>query len=365
MSRFQRRRSRVRAAIRRKRLDALLVTNETNVHYLTGFTGDSSYLLLSSDDEIICSDSRYTTQLERECPQIERLIQTQKTDMNATVARALRKLDVAQVGVEADSLSVAAHQRLADAVKQAEFLPTSGIVEKLREIKDAQEIRLLREAIRQAEQAFTALRATLAGHETERQIAAELEYLVRRCGGDGFSFEPVIAAGPNAALPHARASDARIVGATHLLIDWGANHRRYKSDLTRVLLTSRIPSKLKRIYGVVSAAQAAAIDAIEPGVPASQVDRAARSVIDDAGFGRYFGHGLGHGIGLDIHEGPRINSRNDEPLKPGMVITVEPGIYLPGYGGIRIEDDVLVTRTGHDVLSSLPKQLEEMTVFAN
>ena len=362
---YSQRRRRVRAAIRRLRLDALLVTNETNVRYLTGFTGDSSYLLLSRDAEIICSDSRYTTQLDRECPQIESLIQSVKCDIFALVARAARKLAAKRIGIEAASVSVETSQRLTSAVPKAEWVPTTEIVELLREIKDAHEIGLIRQAVRQAEQAFTAVTATIAGHDTERQVAAELEYLIRRCGGDGYSFDPVIAAGPNAALPHARASDARIVGATHLLIDWGANYQHYKSDLTRVLLTSRIASKLKRIYRVVSAAQAAAIDTIGPGVPASTVDRAARSLINEAGFGRYFGHGLGHGIGLDIHEGPRINSRNDQPLKPGMVITVEPGIYLPGFGGVRIEDDVLVTRTGHEVLSSLPKQLEEMTALAS
>lgn len=357
---FEKRRRRVRTALRRLRLDTLLVTSETNVHYLTGFTGDSSYLLITRDDEIICSDSRYTAQLARECPSIEVFLQQPKRDLVATTAAAAKRLSTRRIGIESNSLTVASHRRLVDALTDTEIVSTEYVVERLREVKDAHEIALIREAVRQAEQAFTAVTATIAGHQTERHVAAELEYLIRRCGGQGYSFDPVIAAGPNAALPHARASTARIHGESHLLIDWGATHERYRSDLTRVLLASRIPSKLKRIYRVVTDAQAAAIDAVEPGVPASKLDRIARDVIEKAGFGRYFGHGLGHGIGLDIHEGPSINSRNDRPLKPGMVITIEPGIYLPDFGGVRIEDDVLVTRSGCEVLSNLPKDLDEM-----
>jgi Xaa-Pro aminopeptidase len=171
-----------------------------------------------------------------------------------------------------------------------------------------------------------------------------------------------VAVGPRAALPHATPTDRQIGSSDFVLIDWGADGGLYKSDLTRVLVTGRISPKLERIYRVVLKAQHKAIAGIRPGVAAEDVDRLAREVISQAGFGRYFGHGLGHGLGLDVHEAPRLGAKSRVVLKPGMVVTVEPGIYLPGWGGVRIEDDVLVTRTGHDVLTSVPKELEEAIV---
>jgi Xaa-Pro aminopeptidase len=237
---------------------------------------------------------------------------------------------------------------------------TAGLIEQLREVKDKHEIAEIREAARYAEQAFAVLRATLRPNRTEKEVADDLEHQIRLFGGKGTSFPSIIAVGARAALPHARPTDKTIGADDFVLVDWGATARHYKSDLTRVLVTGRISPKLERIYGVVLEAQEQAIAAIRPGVTGREVDAVARKVITDAGFGKQFGHGLGHGIGLDIHEAPRLNSANDKPLKPGMVVTVEPGIYLPGWGGVRIEDDILVTKSGHEVLTSVPKQLNEM-----
>jgi Xaa-Pro aminopeptidase len=186
-------------------------------------------------------------------------------------------------------------------------------------------------------------------------VADNLEHQMRLFGAKGASFPSIIAVGPRAALPHARPTNKRIGEADFVLIDWGADCL-YKSDLTRVLVTGKIPPKLERIYGVVLNAQLRGIEAIGPGVACQDVDTAARKVIEDAGFGKHFGHGLGHGIGLDIHEGPRLGQGQKQILQPGMVVTVEPGIYFPGWGGVRIEDDVLVTKTGHEVLTRVPKQ---------
>jgi Xaa-Pro aminopeptidase len=194
-------------------------------------------------------------------------------------------------------------------------------------------------------------------------VANDLEYQMRQLGAKGPSFETIVATGARAALPHARPGNQKIGEADFTLVDWGAQAGLYKSDLTRLVVTSRISPKLKRVYGVVLEAQRKAIAAIRAGVPACDVDRVARDVITEAGFGRYFGHSLGHGIGLDIHEGPRLIKTNQRPLRPGNVITVEPGIYLPGWGGVRIEDDVLVTRAGCEVLTHFPKQLEEAVVL--
>ncbi len=206
------------------------------------------------------------------------------------------------------------------------------------------------------------VRASLTGSQTEREVAANIEHEIRRFGGRGCSFEPIVAVGARAALPHAPPTERQMREADFVLIDWGAREGLYVSDLTRVFVTGRISPKLERVYEVVLKAQLRAIETLRPGVRMADVDRAARSVIEQAGFGERFGHGLGHGIGLAVHEAPRLVDQNQQELKPGMVITVEPGIYLPGWGGVRIEDDVLITRDGHEVLSSLPKSLDSSLI---
>jgi Xaa-Pro aminopeptidase len=240
------------------------------------------------------------------------------------------------------------------------LVPIAGLVEELREIKDAHELASLRKAVRQAQRGFAVMRASLKGDMTELEFAHDLEHAMRGFGARAAGFDPIVAVGPRAALPHANPTSARISEADLLLIDWGAmSQDGYRSDLTRVLVTGRISSKLRKIYEVVLKAQLRGIAAIRPGVTGKQVDAAARSVIEKAGYGKQFGHGLGHGIGLDIHEGTRLSPVSKDVLKPGMVITVEPGIYIPGWGGVRIEDDILVTRDGHEVLTSVPKQFED------
>ncbi|HWA98347.1 MAG TPA: M24 family metallopeptidase, partial [Pirellulales bacterium] len=223
-----------------------------------------------------------------------------------------------------------------------------------------QEVDEIRAAARMAERGFAVIRAALRGESTEKQVADDLEHQMRLFGAKGASFPPIIAVGKRAALPHARPTDEKIGSADFVLIDWGATARQYKSDLTRVVVTGKISPKLESVYRVVLEAQERAIAAVRPGITGREVDQVARQVIADAGFGKHFGHGLGHGLGLDIHEAPRLSSANDRPLRPGMVVTVEPGIYLPDWGGVRIEDDVLVTKSGYEVLTDVPKQLEQM-----
>lgn len=359
MSDFQVRREKLRRLVRKAGADALLVTSFTNVTYLSGFTGDDSYLLVRHDGEVLLSDSRYTTQLEEECPGLDLAIRGPGRSMLQNLAKVLKKSKLDRLGIEGDSMTVGLRDQIAAELPQLAIQSTSGLVETLRETKDADEVARLRQAVWQAEKAFAVLRASVRPEKTEKQLADELEQQMRLFGATGASFPTIVAAGARAALPHARATDSPVGGNAMLLVDWGATGCLYKSDLTRVLVTGKISPKLERLYRLVLSAQEQAIAAIRPGVPARDVDRVARQVIEQAGFGRTFGHGLGHGIGLDIHEAPRLAANTAVVLKPGMVVTVEPGIYLPGWGGIRIEDDVLVTRTGHEVLTSVPKQWEE------
>jgi Xaa-Pro aminopeptidase len=241
-------------------------------------------------------------------------------------------------------------------------VPTSGLVEQLRQIKDAEEVERIRQAVWQAEKAFAVLRSTLRPEMTEKQVADELEHQFRLFGAKNAAFPSIIAVGPRGALPHAVPTNKRVGDDDFVLVDWGANERLYCSDLTRMVVTGKISPKFERIYRVVLEAQTRAIAAIRPGAVSQDVDNVAREFITKAGFGRRFRHGLGHGLGMLVHEEPRLAVKNQTVLRPGMVITVEPGIYLPGWGGIRIEDDVLVTRSGHEVLTNAPKQLEDTVV---
>ena len=364
MERTAPRRDRLRRLLQRSGVDAILISSVRNVTYLTGFTGDDSYLFVTLEGQILVTDSRYTIQLSEECPGLE--LEVRKTGAGTSIVEATAKVakraKIAQLAIEANVMTVALRDQLGDKLPRVKLLPTYGLVEELRAVKDREEVAEIRVAVSMAEKAFGVVRAGLRRDQTEKQIADDLDRQIRLFGGHGCSFVPIVAAGPRAALPHAPPTEAIVADNELLLVDWGAKAGLYVSDLTRVLVTGRISPKLERIYRVVLTAQQRAIASIKPGVSMDVVDTAARSVIAKAGFGKHFGHGLGHGIGLEVHEIPRIASNQKQPLKAGMVITVEPGVYLSGWGGIRIEDDVLVTRSGHEVLSSLGKELDDCIV---
>ena len=252
-------------------------------------------------------------------------------------------------------------QALSAAMPGVESIGVKGWVEALRRVKDALEIAEIRAAVRCAERAFTMVRAGLRRDDTEKDVADALEAALRRCGATASSFPPIVAVGLRAALPHARPTrTTRIGDADFVLLDWGASGEPYKSDLTRVLVTGKVTPKFETIYRTVLAAQERAISAIRPGAKAHDIDAEARSVIEAAGFGGFFDHGLGHGIGMEIHEAPRVRKDSPDILEVGNVITVEPGIYLPDWGGVRIEDDVLVTPDGCEVLSRIPKSIDSV-----
>lgn len=361
---FEARRDKLRSLVKKAGYHALLVTNYTNVSYLTGFTGDDSYLLVTHHGEVIISDPRFTEQIDQECPSLVQVIRRPPTKMSDAVIAVLRSSGVQNLAYEASTMTVAVRDSLAAGLGDVQMHATTGLVEQLREIKDKEEIEAIRAAVKCAQQAFNVIRAGLRPEQTEKQVADELEYQIRLFGGKKSSFESIVGVGPRGALPHGRPSDKKVGEDDFILIDWGARLGGYVSDLTRVLVTGKISPKLERVHGVVLAAQLAAIAEIKPGALMKDIDRAARGVIEEAGFGPKFGHSLGHGIGMEVHEQPRLASDQDRPLRPGMVVTVEPGIYLPGWGGVRIEDDVLITKNGHEVLSSTPKQLQDCIVTA-
>ena len=359
MSRSLIRCQKVRRFLSSKKLDALLISNPVNVRYLSGFTGGDSTLLIRRDSATLLSDGRFTLQIEEECPDIDDVyIRPNNEAMTAATAKLCRQAKVGRLGVEAASLTLAENDEIKSKLPKTEIISTYGVVETLRQIKDRNEIDAIRRAIDVAARAFTDIRNGLRPEQTEIELRNDLEYRMRQYGAEDRSFPTIIAAGPRAALTHAVPSSQCLGDHPMLLVDWGAVVEGYRSDLTRVVVL--LPTKkLRTVYETVRKAQRAAIDAIRPGKTGEEIDAVARSVIKDAGFAKAFNHGLGHSFGLEVHEDPRFKIADQTVLKPGMVLTVEPGIYLKGWGGVRIEDDVLITKTGCEVLSRhLPNHFE-------
>lgn len=360
---YSSRRSKLVRKFKSAGVDALLLSGESNVRYLTGFTGDSTWLYLSKSTSVLISDSRYETQIASECEGLDVDIRDARKPMAVAAADVVKKARPKQLGFEADHLTVAQHESLAEKIEGPEIVSTRGLTERLREVKDKWELTQIRQAIYQAERGIGVVRSSLARNQTERDIRYILEAAMRSFGAAGPGFEPIVGVGPTAALPHAHAGALKVSESPILLIDWGAETQSgYRSDLTRVFVTGKPTKQMQTVYNTVLKAQQKAIAAIKPGAACRKVDAIARKVIDDAGFGRYFGHGLGHGFGLDIHESVRMSPLSEQNFEPGMVITVEPGIYLPGKFGVRIEDDILVTQDGHEVLTSVPREFDDAMV---
>lgn len=351
-----------RKQLRLGKRELFLVTHLTNVHYLTGFSGSAGWLLVNAEGNFLLSDSRYETQIKEECPELGCEIRKPEETLPTACARLVRSLGIQVLHFETDSMSKGIYDRLASSLPETELRPTSRQVEQLRAIKDPEEIALIRQSIKINQRAFQVICGQLRGEQTEQELGHLLEHQMRLFGASGVSFDPLVAVGARAALPHAKPGKRKICEDSFTLIDWGTRLGGYASDLTRMVVTTKIPPKLRRIYEIVLNAQQAAIDQVAPGVPLQTVDRAARKVIEDSGFGKNFGHGTGHGIGLEIHEFPFVFPAADGFLAPGMVITIEPGIYLPGWGGVRIEDNILVTEDGRELLSDLPRQLDDCVV---
>jgi Xaa-Pro aminopeptidase len=358
----QKRLRKIRKSVKTMGLSALLISNIKNVSYLTGFTGSAGYLFITQNSQVLLSDSRYLAQLQDECAELEVDIRTAGSTMMDSVKRIADKSKFTSIGFESTSLTKHDYDQLASMNPMIDWVPSVGLVESARAIKDKIEIKAIRRAINVNQRAFEVITRQLHLDQTERQIAHNLEHQMRSFGAQGCAFDPIVGVGDRSALPHGRPGNKKVGESPFLLIDWGAEVDHYMSDLTRIVFTAKVPAKYRKIYEIVLQAQSAAIKKIRPGVSLKTVDNAARGVIEAAGFGPKFGHGLGHGFGLEIHETPFISPIHEGKLMPGMVITIEPGIYLPDFGGVRIEDDILVTPDGCEVLSNLPRQIDQCTV---
>lgn len=338
--------------------DALVVSDLTNVRYLTGFTGSAALLLVGAGGPVFVTDGRYRDQSASELAAagVDADIRVVAAEPDSAVAAAARDRGVTRLGLEADAVTWAAQRRWSGELFGAgELVPTTGLVGGLRLVKDAGEVARIRAACDIADRALARMRPRLADGPTEAEFALELDATMRALGAADVSFETIVASGPNGAKPHHRPSERRIADGDLVVIDFGALVDGYHSDMTRTVAVGDVGPERLRMLEVVLASQSAGVEAVAAGVAASDVDRVCREVIDDAGWGEAFLHSTGHGVGLDIHEEPRVSSRSAATLVAGHVVTVEPGVYLSGLGGVRIEDTVFVTDGGCDRLTLAPK----------
>jgi Xaa-Pro aminopeptidase len=353
---------RLAGELRALEIDRLLVSTPVNVRYLTGYTGSNGLAVIASEEQAshrFFTDFRYATQSAEQVPDgFEREIAD--AELLRAVADSLApSASHRTLGFDDASLTVKQHGRLRELLDPGwELVPCAGVIERLREVKDARELAAISAAAELADRALTeVLEAGVIGR-TERDVAIELELRMRRLGAQAPSFPSIVASGAHGALPHAEPRDVEILGGVLLTIDWGATLDGYCSDCTRTYATGQLGQDATDTYELVLRAQEAALAAVCAGIGGRDLDGVARAIIEQAGHGEHFGHGLGHGVGMEVHEGPRLSrTAGDEPLREGNIVTVEPGVYLPGSLGVRIEDLVLVTDTGHECLTGLSKEL--------
>ncbi|MFZ5996290.1 MAG: M24 family metallopeptidase [Nitrospirota bacterium] len=354
MSRYASRLQHVQRLLTRKKIDALYVGAIKNVRYLTGFTGSSGFVLISRDRGVFVTDFRYQEQAGNEVKGYE--IEIERGKRIKVLQALLKKLGAKRLGFET-SLSYEFYALLK--TLPLVLSPQSNLIENLRKVKDAEEVAAIREAVRRAEEAFLAVKPRIKAGVRERDIALRLEEQLKKTGCRSIPFDIIVASGNNASMPHARATEKKIAKGDFVIIDWGGEADGYFSDMTRTLLMSgEALSEKRAVYEVVNSAREKAVQSVKKGVTTRAVDAAARDTIKKAGYGDFFGHGTGHGIGLDVHEAPRVSWLRSERIADGTVFTIEPGIYIPHLGGVRIEDMVLMEKGKGVVLTTLGRELE-------
>jgi Xaa-Pro aminopeptidase len=366
------RRTNLLKAIRPAGVESMLVTQEANVQYLTGFNGGSSYCFVNPKQVTLITDERFSEAIKEDFPTLDAHVRPHHQTTPEAAAEYITKSGFKSVGFEADHISLSQLEFFKSACPKINFVPIGNEIEKLRSIKDASEVERIRAAVRAAERAFAMFKATLREQDSEREMANNIDKYLRRAGANGSPFDVIVAVGARGALPHATPGDLTLGEHSKVLVDFGAD-MGYKSDFTRTLKSpfpvapnrknkmERIGYSLEEIHAVVLAAQDAAIQTIRAGVPAKEVDAAARRVLQKSGYEQFFNHGLGHGIGLEVHELPRIRQNSTCILEAGNVITIEPGVYIPGWGGVRIEDMFVVTRDGCIPLTTVSKEITALS----
>ncbi len=353
----------LRLVIAEKDLDALLVSQRENCRYLSGFTGSLSWLLISYKHAILATDFRYIEQAKQESQDFE-IIQI-KGEIHDWLPELAYSSGWHKLAFAANHISVATYHQLNETIKtkqlNLELIPTTGLVEGLRCIKEADELELIIKAVELTDTAFEQAKLVIRPGITEKEAAWEIEKFLRQSGSEGMAFDIIVASGPNSALPHAKSTERTISQNEPVLIDMGARISGYCSDFSRTFCLGESDKTLSEVYNTVLRAQLTAIEGIRSCMTAAEADRMGRSIIEQAGYGEAFGHGLGHGVGLEVHESPRLAPDSSDLLADGMVFTIEPGIYIPGFGGVRIEDMVVLEKGKVKKLTKSPKGMEVIT----
>lgn len=335
-------------------VDGALITSKTNIRYFSGFTSDEAVLLINKDRRVLLTDFRYTIQAKEQSPDFE-IIETSRAIAAEEIAAVIREMGIRKCAFEDGYLTVRAFNSYKDL--PVELVPHTTEIDRVRLVKNEYEIECLKKAQSIADAAFSELLTVIREGMTEKEVANELDHLLRKHGADENSFDTIVGSGPNGALCHATPGPRKLQKGDLVVIDFGCKHMGYCSDMTRTVAIGEPCDELKKIYGIVLEAQLAALDALKPNMSAKELDGVARGVISKAGFGECFGHSLGHGFGLDIHEAPYASTRSADTLLPGCTITVEPGIYVEGLGGVRIEDDCVLTEDGFINLAHTTKEM--------
>lgn len=335
-----------------RKLDAVLITSPYNLRYVSNFTGTTGLSVITQDKAFFVTDFRYMEQAADQAKGFE-IVQNFGPILEE-VAKIIDQEQLKNIGFEADHVTYTEFQQMKD-LFAAELVPVTGLIEELRLVKDEEEVEIIRQAIRITEDAYRHILDFVEPGMKEVTISNELERFMKDQGATSVSFDTIVASGKRSAMPHGVASDKEVAVGDMITIDFGCYYKGYVSDMTRTFALGDPGEELKEIYQIVLDANLKAIEAIKPGLTGAEIDKVARDYIKDHGYGDEFGHSTGHGIGLEIHEGPSVSAKNDEPLVPGNIITVEPGIYVAGLGGVRIEDDILVTEEGHENLMNLEK----------
>lgn len=344
---------RLRLALQELQLEAILITNPFNRKYLTGFTGSSGLLIVTADRCILLTDFRYMSQAPLQAKYCEVMEHQPKAILS--VKDLLAKLHVKRLGIEQNDLTYGTYLSYSVDLNNTQLIATDQVVEKLRMYKDTFELQVMQEACDLADQTFTYIQSHLKTGVSEQEIALEMEIYMRRHGATSSSFDTIVASGHRSSLPHGVASDKLLGTNEFVKLDFGAYYKGYCSDLTRTVGLGKPTAKHKEIYDIVLHAQLTTLDKLKAGMTGQEANAIARDIIVKAGYDEYFGHGTGHGLGMQIHEAPRLNLTSTTILEPGMTVTVEPGIYLPGFGGVRIEDDVVITDNGIRILTHSTK----------
>lgn len=337
-------------------VEAVLLTSPYNRRYISGFTGSSAFLYISKQRRILLTDFRYILQATAQCPDFE-VVDYKKLGLLENLEQFLKADSVQNFGFEGDLMTYGEYQLFTGKLSSVEWKSIGNVVEKIRMIKTPEELVLLRRASQIGDEAFTHMLNFIQVGMTEKEIALELEYTMRKLGAEAMSFEPIIASGINGALPHARPSDKKIQKGELLTMDFGCIYQGYCSDMTRTVAIGEVNDKLKEIYDIVLKAHLVSLEALKPGMTCSAADTIARDIIAEAGYGEYFGHSLGHSVGLEVHEKPTLSQNDHSVLLENMMATIEPGIYIPEVGGVRIEDLAVLTATGAESLVTSEKKL--------